>query len=114
MNTLSMSTLRALAKAGAVSTATVVGEGAGFALLMHYGSSGAWLASARGKRRTFASLNRVTVLLKSLGIVRFDVESTQYVEGRLRKPRPDRAEALRYARTRMRQQPLEFESCKSL
>lgn len=64
------------------------------------------LLTSRDKIRLFASLDTAAAYLRNVGLERFEVDTSKYVPGRLRKPRPDRAEALRRTRTSMRQQPL--------
>lgn len=66
------------------------------------------LATSKGSIRLFASLDTAGAFVRDLGLPRFDVDMTGHQPGRLRKPRPDRAEALRHTRTKMQQQPLEF------
>ena len=44
--------------------------------------------------------------IRDVGLPRFNVDMTGHEPGRLRKARPDRAEALRQTRTKMLQQPL--------
>jgi hypothetical protein len=66
------------------------------------------LITSRGKVRLFASLDTAAALMKDIGLSRFQVDMAGHQPGRLRSPRPDRAEALRLTRTRMQQQPLGF------
>jgi hypothetical protein len=64
------------------------------------------LGNSRGNLRQFASLNTAVDFLRRVGVARFEVDAEEYERGRTRKPRPDRAEALRGTRTRPRQQSL--------
>lgn len=98
--------LRELIKAGSPCTACVMGEVGGFSITFHYGTLSRTLSSSRGGTRRFASLNTAADFLKQLGINRFEVDARYYEPGRIRKARPDRAEALRKTRTIPRQQEL--------
>jgi hypothetical protein len=92
-------TLKELVAAGAVRSAAVVAQGPGFALLVRYGAAERSLANKQGEPRLFASLDTVVPLLKKLGLSKFEVDATEHEPGRLRKARPDRAEALKRTRT---------------
>lgn len=99
-------TLRALIEAGSNWAACVIGEAGGFSIEFSQGDTVRRLASTRGETRKFASLNTALDFLKNLGIHTFTVNGAAYRRGRIRKPRPDRAEALRKTRTLLRQQDL--------
>ncbi len=101
--------VRELVQATRDMRATAVGTNGGFTLLFRVGESEKTLVSSRGNVRIFASLDTAGSFVRELGVRRFEVDMTQYQEGRLRGPRPDRAEALRNTRTRPRQQPLELQ-----
>lgn len=88
--------------------ATVAGRERGFALVVHLGATDKVLSTSRGAVRLFASLDTASAFVKDLGIERFEVDMTDHQPGRLRSARPDRAEALRLARTKMQQQDLEL------
>ena len=96
-------TLRELISAGSVAAVTATGQHGGFIVSITCGESELLLASARGSTRVFASLNSLAVYLRRLGVSQFEVDSHNYLAGRVRKPRPDRAEALRRTRTSPRQ-----------
>jgi hypothetical protein len=49
-----------------------------------------------------------STFILEMGVSRFEVDMTGYQPGRLRKARPDRAQALRLTRTKMQQQPFNF------
>jgi len=98
--------VRELVQASSEVTATIMGQNKGFAVLMRIGSSEKTLVTSRGIIRLFASLDTAGAFVRDIGIPRFDVDMTQHQPGRLRKPRPDRAEALRQTRTRLRQASL--------
>lgn len=98
-------TLRELAGAGSIRNACLIGQYGGFVITVRYGELERQLASTRGDVRLF-SLKNATDFLRGIGVVRFEVDSTNYEPGRLRKPRPDRAEAMRKTRTKPRQEAL--------
>lgn len=99
-------TLRELAGANSIRSACVVGQKGGFAIVIRYGPIEKILSSTRGGIRLFASLNTATDFLCKLGLTKFEVDATGYEPGRLRGPRPDRAEALKKTRTTPIQQTL--------
>lgn len=101
--------VRELVQATGQVRATAIGAQGGFALHFQFGSADKTLVNSRGDIRLFASLNTAGVFIRNVGISRFDVDMTRHEPGRLRGPRPDRAEALRQTRTRLRQQALEFQ-----
>ena len=100
LETIKERTLRELVEANSVRSACLVGQHGGFAVTVRYGIVEKTLSNARGETRVFASLNTATEFLRRMGIVKFEVDATDYEPGRLRKPRPDRAQALKNTRTR--------------
>jgi hypothetical protein len=98
--------LRELVQASAEVTARIVGKDSAFVILVRLASGEKILTTARGSTRQFASLDTAASFIGDLGLLHFDVDISHYRPGRLRGPRPDRAEALRHTRTRMRQQSL--------
>lgn len=100
------SVLREIVQASAEVTARIVGKENAFVVIVRLASGEKILTTARGKTRLFASLDTAASYVGELGLLRFDVDISHYRPGRLRGPRPDRAEALRHTRTRMRQQSL--------
>ena len=100
--------VRELVQAGGQVRAMIAGRQKGFALIFHVGNAEKTLATSRGMIRLFASLDTAGAFIRGLGIPCFQVDMTSHEPGRLRRPRPDRAEALRHTRTRLHQQPLEF------
>lgn len=86
--------------------ARIVGRDNGFQLLVQFSSGEKTLVNSRGEVRLFASLDSVASYLGGLGLLQFEVDISHYRRGRLRGPRPDRAEALRGTRTKLRQQSL--------
>jgi len=98
--------LRELAEAGSIGPVCIKGHPSGFSITVQIGDAEKVLASARNDIRLFASLNTAVGFLQKLGVSKFAVDATDYVPGRLRNPRPDRAEALRKTRTRPAQETL--------
>ena len=76
--------LRDFICAGSVTRLEAVGRFGGFDLRVHMGATEATLGNSRGGVRLFASLEALTALLKRLDRPRFEVDATNYVEGRLR------------------------------
>lgn len=103
--TIKETTLRELVATGSVTSACAVGQTGGYAVSIRCGEVERTLASTKGDVRLF-TLDRASAFLHALGLLRFEVDSTNYEPGRLRKPRPDRAEALRKTRTRPIQENL--------
>jgi hypothetical protein len=102
--------VRELIQATGQVRAIAVGAQGGFAVHFQFGSSDKTLVNSRGNVRFFASLDTAGLFVQSVGISHFEVDMTRHQPGRLRKARPDRAEALRQTRTRLRQQALEFQN----
>lgn len=96
--TIKETTLRELVAADSVTSVCMVGQSGGYAVTVRCGSAERTLATTRGDVRLF-TLERASTLLRTLGLLRFKVDCTNYEPGRMRKPRPDRAEALRKTRT---------------
>lgn len=91
--------------AGVITRVVVQGVRGGFVLEFRFGERVALLGSARGKPRTFASLNTVATLLQRLSFPSFEVNATGFTPGRLRQARPDRAQAMRDINTKDRMRP---------
>jgi hypothetical protein len=98
--------LRELVQASAEVTARIVGKENSFRVVVKLTSGEKTVVTSRGQIRLFASLDTAASFIGELGLVSFDVDISHYKPGRLRAPRPDRAEALRHTRTKLRQQPL--------
>ena len=99
-------TFREFIDIGAVSRVRLIGTRGGFTLTVSCGGIDRVLGNSRGSLRQFASLNTAVDFLRRVGLAKFEVDAEEYERARTRKPRPDRAEALRHTRTRPRQQPL--------
>jgi hypothetical protein len=87
--------LRDLVDAGVVGAVTATGKAGGFEVVVKFGNVERALGNARGAGKVFASLDTIAVQLLRLGIQEFAVKSAGYQPGRVRGPRPDRAEAMR-------------------
>jgi len=101
--------LRELVQASAVAGATITGQEKGFSVSVHCGNGDRTLATTRGAVRLFATLDTAGAFIRGVGLPRFEVDMTGHEPGRLRKARPDRAEALRHTRTKLQQQNIEFQ-----
>jgi hypothetical protein len=99
-------TLRELVALHADVRIRLVGMKGGFRVEIESAGLGKVLSNTRGRVRQFASLNTATDLLRELGVLRFEVDASNYEPGRIRSARPDRAEALKRTRTRPKQQEL--------
>jgi len=106
--TINEPVLRELVQAAAVVGATATGQEKGFSVCVHLGKGERTLATTRGVVRVFASLDTLGAFIRDVGLPKFNVDMTGHEPGRLRKARPDRAEALRHTRTKMQQQAIEF------
>jgi hypothetical protein len=100
--------LRELVQASAVTRATATGQDKGFSVIVRCGNGEKTLATTRGSVRLFASLDTAGAFFRDVGLPQFEVDMSGHEPGRLRKARPDRAEALRHTRTKMQQQAIEF------
>ena len=89
--------LRDLVDAGVIETITAAGRAGGFEVVVKFGNVERVLGNARGAGKVFASLDTIAVQLLRLGIKEFVVKAAGYRPGRVRGPRPDRAEAMRRA-----------------
>lgn len=103
LQSIKETTLRELVEANSVNSACVVGQRGGYAVTVRYGLTERILSTTRGDVRLFASLDTVSDFLRKLGLNKYEVDATGYEPGRLRAARPDRAEALRKTRTKLKQ-----------
>lgn len=101
--TITTSTLREICSAGIADLVIEGQPGGGFQVRVRYGSpeqsTYRWLGTSRGGTRRFGSLDTAATLLLRLNVREFRVNVTDYEPGRIRAPRPDRAEALRRTRS---------------
>ncbi len=111
MDSVAEATLRELCGSGVnVNPAVVAVQDGGFALVFAYGATGRdvrkVLGTSRGPLRRLASIDTAGFGLRDLSLQRFSVDLADYQPGRVRGPRPDRAEALRKTRTSPKQTEL--------
>ena len=99
-------TLRELIDTRSIISASAIGQHGGFSISVRCGRTKRVLGSTRGAARLFPNLTSLATYLHRLGISCFEVDSTHYVAGRVRPPRPDRAEALKRTRTKPHQPDL--------
>lgn len=105
LTTVKESTLRELATANSVQSARAVGTRGGYVIVVRCGTIDRKLASVRGDVRLF-TLDNASKFLREIGLSRFEVDSIGYEQARMRKARPDRAEAMKGTGTKLRQQIL--------
>jgi hypothetical protein len=111
LEAVSEATLRELCFSGIELTPMVVAvPDGGFALVFAYGAAGREvrrvLGTSRGPVRRFGSIDTAGSFLRDLAVYRFSVDLVDYQPGRVRGPRPDRAEALRKTRASPKQAEL--------
>jgi hypothetical protein len=90
-------TLRDLAAAGVLEAITATAKAGGFEVVVKFGNAAPVLGNAKGQPKLYASLDTIAAQLLHLGIKTFIVDATGYKPGRVRGPRPDRAEAMKRA-----------------
>jgi len=88
-------TLAQLVQSGHVRVARVVSQAGGWGIIIVCGKTSRPLAAQRGRVRLFSKLETVAAYLSGIGIPRFDVDVADYDPQRVRRARPDRAEALK-------------------
>lgn len=90
--------MRDLFAGGMADSVLVKGITGGFILEVNIGGRPAVLASARGSERLFASFETVGLLLRRMGLERFEVDVSKYEPGRIRAARPERSAAMKAGR----------------
>jgi hypothetical protein len=100
MELISQQALRDLIAADTGLTACLSGQRGGYRIVVQYGAVERVLCSTKQEPRIFASLDTASLFLRRLKLSKFEVDSSAFEPGRLRKARPDRAEALRRTRTK--------------
>jgi hypothetical protein len=106
-NLLTEAGLRQLMDVAAVRCVTVLGLHGGFMVQIDTaGGVSKPLSTVRGSVRRFATVDTAGIFLKQIGFPKFEVDMTDFLPGRIRSARPDRAAALRNTRTRPTQQNL--------
>jgi hypothetical protein len=99
------SVLRELIDSHSVNSICAVGQAGGFAIAIRYSDVERLLANSRGDVRLF-SLSSAARFLQDLGFEKFEVNTSEFEPGRIRKARPDRSEAMKRTRTKMQQPSL--------
>jgi len=98
---ISPTSLKDLAAANAIRSATVVGDKGGYLVTIKYGRAERVIAArtreGQIKRRLFRSLNAASHYLRQIGVARYEVDETGYEEPTDRPKRPDRSAALKHA-----------------
>ena|ERR1700727_158379 len=95
MNGITESMLRHLVEASAEINIRIVGKDNALLIFIRIASGEKSLITTRRSVRVFASLDTAAAFLGEIGILNFAVDISHYRRGRLRSPRPDRAEALK-------------------
>ena len=96
--TITHSTLRELAEAGAVRQACAVAHGDRWAIVVRYGGIEKTLAARNSHQvRSWANLNSLVKYLSDLGIRRFEADATNYDPSQKTFSRPDKSESLKRA-----------------
>lgn len=90
-------TLRELIAAGAVRSATLLGQRGGYAVLVRAGMAERYLANKAGTVKLYARLDTAAKDLRELGLAEFGVNVVNFEPGRLRPARPDRVTGLKRA-----------------
>ncbi|MCK4709144.1 MAG: hypothetical protein KAU21_11055 [Gammaproteobacteria bacterium] len=95
--TIDHRTLSHLLEAGAIRTATAVGQGDRWSLVVHYGNVDKTLQSVNSHQiRTWAKLDSLVKYLRKLGIRKFDTDATNFDPDQISsRKRPDKSEALK-------------------
>lgn len=90
------STLRDLASAGVLEAVTAAPRAGGFEVRDRFGNAEPALGNTKGEAKLYASLDdTIAVQLLKLGVKTSVVNAEGYKPGRVRGPKPDRAEAMR-------------------
>lgn len=103
--TIKEPTLRELIGANAIRDARVAGCSGGYVITVVQGRHTRTLVTTRGTPRMF-TLDNASRFLCSIGVPCFQVDASNFVPGRIRKPRPDRAEALKRTKARLQEDSL--------
>ncbi|HUB88422.1 MAG TPA: hypothetical protein VMA74_01690 [Dyella sp.] len=95
---IKLETLRELVAAGTVKSATILGKSGGYAVLTSVGAQQRPLGTKYGTTRMFSTIDTAVRVMRELGVQRFQLDVTNFEEGRLRAPRPDVAVKAKAAR----------------
>lgn len=77
-NTIDHATLEHLVEAGAVRGASIVGQPGGWGVVVQYGMTERALAAKRGAVRIFRKFETLVGYLKDIGIVKYQVDASQF------------------------------------
>lgn len=98
-DTVDHATLERLVEAGVVRGANIVGQAGGWSVVIQYGMSERALAAKRGAVRIFRKFETLASYLRGIGIVRYQVDATQFDPVALKTghKREDAAERMKHA-----------------
>lgn len=103
--TISIKALRELIEANAIRSATVLGVPGGWVIEFRYGMTQKLLSTLTGSVKVYKDIRIVIDNLKQFGIVKFDVNSTDFDNSSLitkARERPDLSARLKKAHTEAR------------
>ncbi|GAW86423.1 conserved hypothetical protein [Bathymodiolus platifrons methanotrophic gill symbiont] len=97
--TVDHNTLKHLVEAGAVKSATVVGQGASWSLIAQVGNNDKTLLSKSRKVREFKRFETIVKYLRDLGIVHFNTDTEKFdpTQKTMGVKRPDKSTVLKQA-----------------
>ena len=78
VNTIDHATLERLIEAGVVRGASIVGQPGGWGVVVQYGMTERALAAKRGAVRIFRKFETLVGYLKGIGIVKYQVDASQF------------------------------------
>ena len=78
LDTIDHATLARLVEAGAVRGAQVIGQPGGWGVVVQYGVTERALAAKRGAMRIFRKFETLAAYLAGIGILRYEVDASQY------------------------------------
>lgn len=99
---IAKATLRELIAAGTVAETLALADGLRFAVVVKTAGIQRLLVSKYGDQCLFASMDTVALDILRVGVARFGVDANEQRNGRSRRARPNRAEALCRTCTRVR------------
>jgi hypothetical protein len=86
---IKLESLRELVAAGSIKSATILGQKGGYAVVASIGMQQRPLGTKFGEVRMFGSTDTAVKVLRELGLSHFNLDVSNYEEGRLRAARPD-------------------------
>ena len=86
---IKLESLRELVAAGSIKSATILGQKGGYAVVASIGMQQRPLGTKFGEVRMFGSTDTAVKVLRELGLSQFNLDVSNYEEGRLRAARPD-------------------------